>query len=305
MTAVGVGPQAVWMGGNSMPGDCHIHMVLDGVYYKDAIAAHRGHVRDDLIRERLAGYARAGVLYLRDGGDAFGVCERARELAPEYGIEYRIPCFPICLKGRYGSFIGRSFETMAEYRALVAEVAGRGGDFIKLMISGIMDFDRYGVVTSEPLTPKQIREMIAVAHGEGFCVMAHANGAETILAALEAGVDSIEHGAYMDDATVRALAGSDAVWVPTLATVGNLIGNGRYPDAVLQRILDMQLRNIAECARLGGRIAPGSDAGAYCVPHVRAAADEYALLAGALGARTDEILREGEAQIRRRFRKNG
>ena len=88
-----------------MLGDCHIHMVLDGVYYRDAISAHRGHVRDDLIRERLAAYRDAGVTYLRDGGDAFGVCERARELAPEYGIEYRVPCFPMCLRGRYGMFI--------------------------------------------------------------------------------------------------------------------------------------------------------------------------------------------------------
>ena len=97
-----------------MLGDCHIHMVLDGVYYKDAISAHRGHVRDDLIREKLSDYACAGIEYLRDGGDAFGVCERARQLAPEYGIEYRIPVFPLCLKGRYGGFIGRPFETMAE-----------------------------------------------------------------------------------------------------------------------------------------------------------------------------------------------
>ena len=43
-----------------MPGDCHIHMVLDGVYYKDAIAAHRGHVRDDLIRQRLSAWSKAG-----------------------------------------------------------------------------------------------------------------------------------------------------------------------------------------------------------------------------------------------------
>ena len=288
-----------------MFGDCHIHMVLDGVYYRDAINAHRGHVRDDLIRATLTDYARAGIRYLRDGGDAFGVCQRARALAPEYGIEYRIPCFPICLKGRYGSFIGRTFETMADYRALVAEVDSAGGDFIKIMISGLMDFDRYGVVTSTPLSARQIREMIDIAHGEGFSVMAHANGAETIRAALEAGVDSVEHGAYMDADTVSAMAHSGAVWVPTLSTVGNLIGNGRYPDAVLRRILDGQLLNIAECARQGGAIALGSDAGAYCVFHARAVEDEYAWLERALGAETEAVITAGEAGIRRRFRRGG
>ena len=287
-----------------MPGDCHIHMVLDGVYYRAAIDAHRGHVRDDLIRERLSDYARAGAAYLRDGGDAFGVCLRARTLAREYGIEYRIPCFPICLKGRYGSFIGRTFETMADYRALVSEVAADGGDFIKIMISGLMDFDRYGVITSTPLTADQIREMIDIAHGEGFSVMAHANGAETVLAAVEAGVDSVEHGAYMNDEALCALAESRAVWVPTLSTVGNLIGNGRYPDEVLERILEGQLTNLARYARLGGKIALGSDAGAYGVYHVRAIRDELELLHRALGAQTNALLTSGEAEIRARFRRD-
>lgn len=287
-----------------MFGDCHIHMVLDGVYYRDAIDAHKGHVRDDLIRAVLEKYARAGINYLRDGGDAFGVCQRSRILAADYGIEYRIPCFPICMKGRYGGFIGRTFETMADYRALVAEVERYDGDFIKIMISGLMDFDRYGVITSIPLTAGQIREMIHIAHGEGFSVMAHVNGADTVLAALEAGVDSVEHGAYMDGPVVRALAESGAVWVPTLSTVGNLIGNGRFPDAVLERILDGQLRNVAECARLGGTIALGSDAGAYCVCHADAVKDEYEYLRRALGNDADDLLAAGEAQIRSRFRRN-
>ena len=287
-----------------MFGDCHIHMVLDGVYYRAAIDAHRGHVRDDLIRERLADYARLGTVYLRDGGDAFGVCRRARTLAQEYGIEYRIPCFPIGLKGRYGGFIGCTFQTMADYSALVAEVAAQGGDFIKIMISGLMDFDHYGVITSTPLSADQIREMIDIAHGEGFSVMAHANGAETVLAAVEAGVDSVEHGAYMNGEALRALAESRAVWVPTLSTVGNLIGNGRYPDEVLRRILEGQLANIAEYVRLGGSIALGSDAGAYCVYHASAIGDELGLLRRALGEETDALLADGEAEIRRRFRRD-
>lgn len=291
-------------GGNGMYGDCHIHMVLDGVYYRDAIDAHRTGVRDDLIRQRLDAYARAGVIYLRDGGDAFGVCNRARALAAEYGIEYRIPCFPICMKGRYGQFIGRSFETLADYRALVAEVAGSGGDCIKLMLSGLMDFDRFGVVTGEPLPAHQIREMIRIAHGEGFSVMAHVNGAQAIMDALEGGVDSVEHGAYMDAETVTAMAQSNAVWVPTLSTVGNLIGVGRYSDEALQCILDNQINNIAECARQGGSIALGSDAGAYRVFHASAVMDEYALLRRALADGTDAVLAAGEARIRRRFRRD-
>jgi imidazolonepropionase-like amidohydrolase len=126
-----------------------------------------------------------------------------------------------------------------------------------------------------------------------------------IRAALEAGVDSVEHGAYMDADTVRAMAQSGAVWVPTLSTVGNLIGNGRFPDEVLRRILDGQLRNIAECARQGGTVALGSDAGAYCVFHAKAVKDEYAWLKRALGDETEALLAAGEAEVRRRFRRDG
>ena len=284
-----------------MFGDCHIHMVLDGVYWKDAIAAHRAGPRDDIIRPRLEDYARRGITYLRDGGDAFGAGERARQLAPEYGITYRTPAFNMCLKGRYGAFIGRSFETLADYRALVAEVKRRRGDFIKLMISGLMDFDRYGVITSEPLTLSQMKELFRIAHGEGFSVMAHANGATTVKHALEAGVDSVEHGAYLDHEAVTMLAETGVAWTPTLVTIGNLIGCGRYPDTVLKPLLKLQMDNVAECACLGGRIALGSDAGAYRVFHGEGALDEYALLKQALGDGADAVLAEGERYIRERF----
>lgn len=284
-----------------MHGDCHIHMVLDGVYYRDSIAAHRAGTRDDIIVPRLKDYARRGITWLRDGGDAYGAGERARVLAPDYGITYRTPTFNMCLKGRYGAFIGRSFETLSEYRALVGEVKRHRGDFIKLMISGIMDFDHYGVITSEPLTLAQMKELFKIAHGEGYSVMAHANGADTIKRALEAGVDSVEHGAYMDDEAVKMLAQSGVAWVPTLVTIGNLIGCGRYPDGVLKPLLELQLRNVAECARLGGTIALGSDAGAYRVYHGQGAEDEYALLKRALGGETDRILEAGERYIREKF----
>lgn len=284
-----------------MLGDCHVHMVLDGVYYKAAIQHHSGHVDDQLIRKRLAAYQAAGIDYLRDGGDAFGVARRAAQLAGEYNIEYRTPITPICLKGRYGSFIGRAFESMGEYREYVKMVSDEGGDFIKLMISGIMDFDHFGKITSEPLDLPMLREMIYIAHEEGFAVMAHANGAQTILNALDAGVDSIEHGAYMNEEAVAALAESHAVWVPTLVTIGNLIGEGRYPDAVLRPLLKLQMDNVSLCVQKGGKIALGSDNGAYQVLHVQGTLDEYALLSRAMGENCDAILAEGLTFIRQRF----
>ena len=280
-------------------GDCHIHMALDGVDYKLALGRHRAAVQEGWIRARLTDYASAGVRFLRDGGDALGVANRAKTLAAEYGVDYREPGFPICRKGRYGGFIGRAFSDFAEYRALVGEAAALGADFIKIMISGLIDFNRFGAITSEPLAPAEIADMIAFAHDRGLAVMAHANGARTVSAALDAGVDSVEHGAYMDADCLAQLAESGAVWTPTLSTIGNLIGCGRHPDEILRRILRLQSDNVRACLALGGTVAAGSDSGAHLVPHAQGLRDEIALLLAA-GA-TEASLARAEERVRARF----
>lgn len=281
--------------------DCHIHMVLDGVNWKDAIARHKAAPQEALIRQTLECYQALGFSYLRDGGDRWGVCALAAGLAPEYGIRYRSPGFPIYKNGHYGSFIGRGFDSFAEYRALIREARAHGAQFIKLMISGLMDFDHYGVLTDEPLPPELIRDMIACAHDEGFSVMAHANGDGTVCAALAGGVDSIEHGAYLTDETLCRLAESHAVWVPTLVTIGNLIGCGRFPDTVLKPLLEYQMNAVQKAAALGAKIACGSDAGAYRVLHGQGGIDERALLRRAIGEDTDTVLEAGNAAIMARF----
>ena len=242
-----------------------------------------------------------GVGYLRDGGDRWGVCDLAAKLAPEYGIRYRSPGFPIYKTGHYGGFIGRGFDGLAEYRALVREAKTRGAHFIKLMISGLMDFSQYGVLTGEPLPPDLIRDMIACAHDEGFSVMAHANGDEAVRAALAGSVDSIEHGAYLTDETLCQLAESRAVWVPTLVTIGNLIGCGRFPDEVLKPLLAYQRNAVKKAAALGAKIACGSDAGAYRVLHGQGGMDERALLRRILGEGADAVLDTGNTAIMARF----
>ena len=69
--------------------DCHMHMILDGDYWKTAIARHSAVPDEAWIRGILQTYQRKGFTYLRDGGDRWGAGAKARELAPEYGITYR------------------------------------------------------------------------------------------------------------------------------------------------------------------------------------------------------------------------
>ena len=282
-----------------MLADCHIHMVLDGANWKTAIARHAQAVDEGWIRQTLAHYQELGFTYLRDGGDRWGVGERARELAGEYGITYRTPLSPLCKAGHYGGFIGEKYGNLREYAALVVKNKENGADFIKIMISGLMDFDHFGVLTEGEMEPAEIRELIHIAHEEGLPVMAHANGARTVEAAAEAGVDSIEHGAYLDADALHAMAEAGTVWVPTLSTIGNLRGRGRFDETAVERILESATGNVRQFAAMGGLLAPGTDAGAWAVPH--GSLTEYTLLTAALGADAQQVLEKGTETIRRVF----
>ena len=277
--------------------DCHIHMVLDGENWKTAIQRHENGPDLTWIRGILEQYANAGYDYLRDGGDRWGVGAAARSLAGEYGIRYRTPLAPLYHKGHYGSFIGVGFENVREYRELVCN--NWETDFVKIMISGLMDFDRFGVLTQPGLSAGEIRELVHIAHEEGYAVMAHANGAEVVRAAAEAGVDSVEHGAYLDGEALQAMAENGTVWVPTLSAIGNLRGKGRFDETAVEQILESAMENASKFAAMGGLVAEGSDAGAWAVPH--AAGTERTLLTQALGENVEEVLRRGGEKIREKF----
>lgn len=274
--------------------DCHMHMILDGEYWKAAIDRHAGTPDIPWIRKILSAYSDAGFTYLRDGGDRWGAGAAARKMAPEFGITYRTPLAPLCMAGHYGAFIGQSYEDLREYAALVREHRCQGADFIKIMISGLMDFDRFGVLTEPGLPADIIKELIHIAHEEGFAVMAHANGARTVEAAAAAGVDSVEHGAYLDGDALAAMAQMGTVWVPTLSTVGNLRGKGRFDETAVEKILESTLENLS-CYQ--GLVACGTDGGAWAVPHPSLTEQPLLALAGITGER----LSRGNEQICRKF----
>ena len=279
--------------------DCHMHMILDGYEWKAAIARHATKTDDVWIRQQIETYHHLGFTYLRDGGDRWGAGKRAREIAKEYGIIYRTPLANLCKAGHYGGFIGKNYSNFREYRDLIRQQRAEGADFVKIMISGLMDFDCCGRLTEDGLPAEEIRELIHIAHAEGFSVMAHCNGARTAEAAAAAGLDSVEHGAYLDKDALQAMAEMGTVWVPTLSAIGNLRGKGRFHEEAVENILDSAFENLRAFADMGGLVAPGSDAGAWAVPH--GSLTEFQLLEQALGEKTHEILEKGTEKIKEKF----
>jgi imidazolonepropionase-like amidohydrolase len=203
------------------------------------------------------------------------------------------------MEGHYGSFIGLTYGDLKEYADLVVRQKAEGADFIKIMISGLMDFDRFGRLSEDGLEDRTIWELIHIAHEEGMSVMAHGNGAKNVIAAARAGVDSVEHGAYLNAEALCAMKEAGTVWVPTLSTVGNLRGKGRFSEPDVCAILESALENVAAFGTMGGLLAVGSDAGAWAVPHGQQ--QEEALLAQALGADSFRILEKGNRVIMEKF----
>ena len=288
-----------------MFGECHAHIIMDGVNYRRAVDMHKNGPDDQIIKAHLKAYQDKGITFVRDGGDALGVSLRAKEIAPEYGIDYRTPVFAIHKEGHYGSIVGKSFATMREFHDRVLEAKKAGADFIKIMTTGIMDFNAHGAVTGTPLDAAEVKEMVHIAHEEGMNVMSHTNGDYGVQAAVEAGVDSLEHGNYMNEESLTMLAQSHTVWVPTLVTVRNLMGDGRYGDEVLWPIIETAKENVRKAFQLGIKVAPGSDAGAYRVLHGQGIQDEMDSFVEFLEEeKRDDVYRwlaDGEAEIKKKF----
>ena len=288
-----------------MFGECHAHIFMNGTDYRKAVQTHKVQANEASVRSALEAYRKAGVTYVREGGDPYGASLLAGRLASEYGIEYRSPVFAIHKNGHYGKIVGRGFDTLKEYHQRVLEAASEGADFIKIMTTGLLDFNDDGKVTGTPIDEAEVREMVHIAHEEGFAVMSHTNGIYGTRAALEAGVDSLEHGNYMDAETIAMLADSNTVWVPTLVTVRNLAGCGRYEDSVLNPIIHQAEVLVRLAYQKKVKVAPGSDAGAYMVPHGKGILQEWEAFRQILGdsGEVKEWLKTGEKEIRDRFKR--
>lgn len=284
-------------------GEGHMHIFMNGTDYQQAVRDQMEGRKLQVIHRNLKEYQKRGITWLREGGDIYGTSKLTMEIAEEYGITYRTPIFAIHKKGHYGGIVGKSYETFGEYRKLIEEIRYQGGHFVKIMISGIMDFDRGGL-TEESLEGKEIRELIHIAHEEGFSVMAHTNGSRAVMAAALAGVDSIEHGNFCEEEALHALAESNAVWVPTSVTIRNLLGDGRFPEQVIRNIWEGQEAALRRGYQLGVKMALGSDAGAYRVLHGQGLLDEYESLRQILEKEDrnwESRIQEGDRLLKERF----
>src|SRR6202042_317976 len=160
-----------------------------------------------------------------------------------------------------------------------------GDDLIKIMPSGgVLDESSSG--DNAQMTLEEIKAVVSTAHDYGFTVAAHAHGAEGIRRAVIGGVDSIEHGTFMDDADMKLMKEHGTWYVPKIIA-GKYVEEkanvpGYYPAqvAVKAKMVGPIIQATAGKAyKAGVKIAFGTDAGVF--PHGDNAKEfEYMVQAG-------------------------
>jgi imidazolonepropionase-like amidohydrolase len=153
--------------------------------------------------------------------------------------------------------------TIARMRRAVQMNLSHGVDWIKILAT-----ERAGTADTDPrkqvYTEEEIRAIVAEAATRGIPVLAHAHGDEGALAAVRAGVRSIEHGTYLSDATLQLMKQNGTYLDPTYTTVVDLTEAGGDYDVAALRIRGAhmlpRLRDTVQRAhKLGVRLVTGGD----------------------------------------------
>jgi len=156
-----------------------------------------------------------------------------------------------------------------ECRQAVRQRYKDGSDLIKITATGgVLSVAKSG--KNPQFFEDEIEAIVKTAKDYGFKVAVHAHGEEGMKRAIRAGVNSIEHGTFMDDETIELFKKHGTWYVPTI-TAGKAVGDsakipGYYPPVVVPKALETgpQIqKTFAKAYKAGVKIAFGTDAGVY------------------------------------------
>ncbi|MGD0990502.1 MAG: amidohydrolase family protein [Candidatus Sulfotelmatobacter sp.] len=170
----------------------------------------------------------------------------------------------------YHATEGGVADGIAAVQHKVRENIKYGSDLIKVCATGGV-LSRGDDPQASQYTLEEMKAIVADAHRLGRKVAAHAHGAQGILWASQAGVDSIEHGSYIDDAGIAEMKKNGTYLVPTLYLGDWMIDNAgltHLPDFLLvkaKEVIPAARKNIAHAFASGVKVAFGTDAAVY--PH--------------------------------------
>ncbi|UVI40347.1 metal-dependent hydrolase family protein [Qipengyuania spongiae] len=275
--------------------DLHVHLTGDpgGDFWREAVEPDEWGVVVGAKNARLT--ALAGFTTVREAGSAqetaFSLRRGTAEgMIPGPRIVAAGP--PLAIVGGHGDVSGFRPEInqllssgytctgAVECVEKVRRASQNGADVIKITATGGV-LSQQGRGLGAHFTSEEMESIADTAHSLGLKVMAHAHGARGIEAAARAGIDTVEHSTYIDEAAAEAMKDNGTVLIPTLMAfqgVTERLGQGIYTPTV-----ETKIREVAETAKVfmgrarewGVPIAFGTDAGVF--EHGRNA-EEFALM---------------------------
>ena len=255
-----------------LPGliDCHVHLCLDGSPDPMTSISKES---NSTITLKAAQHAKltleAGVTTIRDMGGKDYI-----DIAIRDGIESGLLRGPrmiccgrlVCMTGGHGWQFGRETNGMDGVREAVREQLKMGVNFIKLIATG-------GVMTkgvdpgATQFTREELTAGVEEAGKAGRRTATHAQGTEGIKNSLRAGVNSIEHGFFLDDEAIELMLEMNAYLVPTLNAPYQIIRGGvkrgvpRYAVEKSKSVMKSHFQSVRRAYKSKVPIAMGTDAG--------------------------------------------
>jgi imidazolonepropionase-like amidohydrolase len=221
----------------------------------------------------------AGITSVRDGGST-AYADIALRQAIDAGLvpgpRVRACGYGLKMTGGHGdSFFSPIVEvsqpgmanTPDEARKVARMNLKMGADHIKIISAsgGVMSA---GTEPGAPqMTIEEMRAAIDEAHNAGKPAMAHTHGTQAVKNAILAGVDSVEHGSYLDDEAIEMLLHRGVFLVPTLLAPVRIVQHGErggipeYAVRKAKQVREEHAKSFARAVRAGVKIAMGTDAG--------------------------------------------
>ncbi len=244
------------------------------------------------------------------GNDVGNVLRRATEEGVLAGPRILHSGHSLSIIGGHGDISGFREDVLAalnghntctgavQCAARVREAGRRGVDFIKITATGgVLSQQARGL--DQHFTDEEMRAIVTTAHALGMHVAAHAHGPRGIEAAARAGVDTIEHGTFADEAALRAMRDNGTAFVPTLMAytgIRDRLGTGVYTLPVEVKVRET-LAVVGQAARrahaMGIPILFGTDAGVF--EHGRNS-EELGMYVDMVGMTPVEVLRSATVE---------
>ena len=286
------GDESIDVGGRTLlPGlfDCHTHVILSHIDHWRLLQAPFSYQFYEAARN-LRATLETGITTVRDAGGADMGIQRAVEDGLIAGPRMQISVRMITQTGGHGDdWFPSGVEVPLltphpgapqtivdgpdEMRRTVRTLIRHGANVIKVATSG-------GVLSprDEPrhahFRDDELRVLVAEADAAGIVVMAHAQGAPGIKAAVRAGIRSIEHGVYLDDEAIELMLERGTYLVPTLVAPRGVIeaaeAGAAIPEASLRKareVVDIHRESFRRAVEAGVSVAMGTDSGV--TPHGR------------------------------------